>query len=67
LAGIVTSLLTLPDSHENVAGRPETALFEDSLQLMAPDTPAVIVVVPPEETVAVVAVSPEITGFDFFA
>jgi hypothetical protein len=60
----MTSRLTLPDSHENVAGRPGTGLFEDRVQLVAPDTEAETVVLPPEKTVAGFAAKPEITGFD---
>jgi hypothetical protein len=40
-------------------------LFEDTVQLVAPDTLALTVVVPPEATVDGVAARPEITGFDF--
>jgi len=65
--GITTSSLTLPDSQEKVIGRPETVLFADSVQLVAPDTDAETIVLPPEETVPGTAESPAITGFDPFA
>jgi hypothetical protein len=63
LTGIATPCSTGPPSQANVAGRPATALFDDSVHEVAPDTEAVTVVAPPDGTLAGVAVRPEITGF----
>jgi hypothetical protein len=60
---MTTLCSTGPPSQANVAGRPATALFDDSVHEVAPDTEAVTVVVPPEGTLDGVDVRPEIAGF----
>src|SRR4029077_1379035 len=67
LAGISTPVFTLPPSQDSLAGSPATALLEDSVHSVAPETVALTMTVPSEGTLAGAALKFEITGFEPFA